>query len=118
MQGDLWVAAHIEKPARIALPPTVGGSDHIGRTISDIEQMHGALFSRFAPHGGELEEACRAVCVASVGTSSRQMVQQDGEIAQSVYFLWHGSLPFLLCSVRTSLQFVRTRHQQDFLMRV
>src|SRR5260221_14705970 len=57
--------------------------------------MHSALFSRFAPRCGELEEARRTVLAASVGTFSRQMVQHDGEIAQFGAFLWHGSLPFI-----------------------
>ena len=57
--------------------------------------MRGALFSRFAPRCGELEKARRAVCAASVSTFSRQMVQQDGEIAQPVDFLWQGSPPFV-----------------------
>src|SRR5436305_6321189 len=56
--------------------------------------MHSALLSRFAPRCGELEEARGAICAASVGASSRQMVQNDGEIVQSLYFLCHGSLPF------------------------
>lgn len=30
LHGDLWETLHIEKPARMALPPPVGGGHHIG----------------------------------------------------------------------------------------
>ena len=59
--------------------------------------MHCAWLSRFAPCGGELEKARRAICTASVGPFTRQMVQNDGEIAHSADFLWHGPLPFVSC---------------------
>src|SRR2546430_5577614 len=94
LNGDLWQALHIEKPVRMALTPTSGGCHHIGGTIPDIDQMHGVLFSRFAPRCSELEEACGAVCAASISAFSRQVVQHDGEIAQSLSFLWHGSFLF------------------------
>src|SRR5690349_8746251 len=66
--------------------------------------MHRAWLSRFASRGGELEKARRAVCAASVGTSSRQMVQHDGDIVEPLDFVRHGSLFSL---PRSLLRFAR-----------
>src|SRR5260370_14363169 len=94
LYSDLWIAAYIEKPARMALPATIRSGHNIICSIADIDQMDAAWFARLAPGRGKLEEARRAVRAASVSTFSRQVVQYHRKVVQSGSLLWHGSLPF------------------------